>query len=179
MYTLYTDQSELFEATISITGASLTDTKCRLVIESDVVNLMFTGKIDSDGACSIPIKALAKYFPEGKQGTMRLEVIAENTYFVPWESEYTVKTHKKVTVEVKSRSEIPTIVEAKATIKPPPSHEENISNLIIKSYSKKKNPSRFTNLMMEIKQYITDNKLTESQFEPILDKAIKLLTEKV
>ncbi|HAI43794.1 MAG TPA: hypothetical protein DCM40_39715, partial [Maribacter sp.] len=36
---------------------------------------------------------------------MRLEVIAEDTYFTPWKSEFEIDASKKVTVEVKSQSD--------------------------------------------------------------------------
>ena len=34
---------------------------------------------------------------------LKLEVIAEDTYFIPWESNFEVDTAKKVQVEVKSQ----------------------------------------------------------------------------
>jgi Rieske Fe-S protein len=38
---------------------------------------------------------------------MRLEVIAEDTFFSPWEDSFTVETNKKVTVEVLSSTKSP------------------------------------------------------------------------
>ena len=40
---------------------------------------------------------------EGLTGNMKLEVIADDTYFVPWESEFEVETSKQVQVEVKQQ----------------------------------------------------------------------------
>ena len=37
-----------------------------------------------------------------ENGGMKLEVIADDMYFSPWESEYELKQSKKVTVEVKT-----------------------------------------------------------------------------
>jgi len=45
MYKLYTDKTELFECTIKLSGASLSKSKVRLVVESTDLNLLFPGKI--------------------------------------------------------------------------------------------------------------------------------------
>lgn len=100
MYTIYTDKSEDFKCKIAVEGSKLNETVARLVIESNDVSLLFEGKIDSEGFCTVPIKRIKKVFSEGDSGKMRLEVIAEDTFFSPWEDEYTVKTNKKVTVEM-------------------------------------------------------------------------------
>ena len=42
---------------------------------------------------------------EDDTGKMKLEVIAEDTYFLPWESDFVVDTNKKIKVEVKSQEE--------------------------------------------------------------------------
>ena len=46
-----------------------------------------------------------------ESGNLRLEVIADDMYFNPWESEYDLKTTKKVTVEVirNTQSDLDTI----------------------------------------------------------------------
>ena len=36
---------------------------------------------------------------------MKLELIAEDTYFLPWESDFVVDTNKKIKVEVKSQED--------------------------------------------------------------------------
>ena len=40
---------------------------------------------------------------EDTKGTMKLEIIAEDTYFLPWESDFEVDTAKKIKVEVKQQ----------------------------------------------------------------------------
>ena len=50
-------------------------------------------------------------------GNIRLEVIAEDTFFTPWESDFEVHASKKVTVEVKSQTTKKPIVEAKVEVK--------------------------------------------------------------
>lgn len=116
MYTLYTDKVENFKCSIDLEGASLDDTKVRLVLESGKLNLLFEGEVDSSGNCTIPISKLKSILKEGTEGMMRLEVIAEDTFFSPWEDQFTVNTNKKVTVEVLSNNQKP-IKESKVNVK--------------------------------------------------------------
>ena len=102
MYKLFTDKTEVFECNIKLEGASLKNSQARLIIESEDVNLMFEGTINKDGKCSIPIKKLRGLLEDSTSGQIKLEIIAEDTYFTPWKSEFVVEASRKVTVEVKS-----------------------------------------------------------------------------
>ena len=102
-YKLYIDKKENFECQLKLEGASLRDAKSRMIVESDDFNLMFDGTIDSSGKCIVPISRLKGLLSEGMKGTMKLEVIAEDTYFQPWESKFTVDTKQKLTVEIKEQ----------------------------------------------------------------------------
>lgn len=104
MYKLFTDKVELFECDVKLEGASLKNSIARIVIESEDVNLLFNGEITSEGKCKIPIKKLRGLLGENTKGTLKLEIIAEDTYFVPWTSDFAVQAAKKVTVEVKSQA---------------------------------------------------------------------------
>jgi hypothetical protein len=103
MYKLFTDKAELFECDIKIEGSSLSKSTARLVVETSDYSLMFNGKISTDGRCQIPIKKLKGLIDESSKGNIRLEVIAEDTYFIPWKSEFEIEASKKVTVEVRSQ----------------------------------------------------------------------------
>ena len=103
-YKLYTDKKEIFECQIHLEGASLTKANSRIIVETENLNLMFEGTIDKDGNCKVPIKKLRGLVSEDTKGTMKLEVIAEDTYFNPWESDFEVDTAKKIKVEVKQQS---------------------------------------------------------------------------
>ena len=116
MYKLYTDKVENFKCSIDLEGASLDDTKVRLVLETGKLNLLYEGEVDKDGTCTIPIDKLKNVLKEGTQGTMKLEVIAEDTFFSPWEDEFSVNTSKRVTVEVLSNSKKP-IKESRVKVK--------------------------------------------------------------
>ncbi len=117
MYKLFTDKSELFECNISLQGASLKKSKARLVVETSDYSLLFNGEINSNGKCEIPIRKLKGLIDESTTGNIRLEVIAEDTFFTPWESDFEVDASKKVTVEVKSQEDKKPIVETKVKVK--------------------------------------------------------------
>ena len=103
MYKLFTDKTELFECNIKLEGAKLKDSQARLIIESEDVNLLFKGQITPEGKCLIPIKKLKGLLEGEAKGEIKLEVIAEDTYFMPWRSEFVVEASKKLTVEIKSQ----------------------------------------------------------------------------
>ena len=102
-YKLYTDKQEIFECNIFLEGASLTQATSRIIVETQDLKLLFEGTIDKDGNCKVPIKKLRGLVSENIKGTMKLEVIAEDTYFIPWESDFEVDTAKKIKVEVKQQ----------------------------------------------------------------------------
>ena len=83
MYKLFTDKSELFECDIKLEGASLSKSTARLVVETSDYSLLFKGNINSKGKCEIPIRKLKGLIDENTTGNIRLEVIAEDTYFTP------------------------------------------------------------------------------------------------
>jgi hypothetical protein len=105
-YKLYTDKQEIFECNIYLEGASLATATSRIIVETKDLKLMFEGTIDKKGNCKVPIKKLHGLLGENTTGTMKLEVIAEDTYFNPWESDFEVDTEKKIKVEVKQQDTI-------------------------------------------------------------------------
>lgn len=116
MYKLFTDKAELFECDITLEGASPKKSKARLVVETKDYSLMFNGTITESGKCKIPIKKLKGLIDESVSGNIRLEVIAEDTYFIPWETDFKIETSKKVTVEVKSQPIKPVLNETKVSV---------------------------------------------------------------
>jgi hypothetical protein len=97
-YNLFVDKSEDFICDIFIEGVNQDDIKPRLIIESPDWSLVFTGEV-KNGKCIIPVKKL-NLFKESVVGDIRLEVIADNTLFTPWEDKFKTKMSKKVTVKV-------------------------------------------------------------------------------
>lgn len=133
MYKLFTDKAELFECDIEIKGTSLSRSSARLVIETNEYSLLFNGNIDENGKCEIPIKKLKGLVDENISGTIRLEVIAEDTYFIPWESDFQVQASKKVTVEVKSQQPTkPLVKESTVSVSNVKNHTPSVNNIITK-----------------------------------------------
>lgn len=135
MYKLFTDKSELFECDIKLEGASLSKSSARLVVETSDYSLLFKGEINSNGKCEIPIRKLKGLIDENTTGNIRLEVIAEDTFFTPWESDFEVDASKKVTVEVKSQTTKKPIVETKVNVKvkdekPTLTEKDHVINLL-------------------------------------------------
>ena len=168
MYKLFTDKSELFECDIKLQGASLNKSKARLVVETQDYSLMFNGSISKGGKCEIPIRKLKGLIDEDTTGNIRLEVIAEDTFFTPWETDFEVETSKKVTVEVKTQSISKPIIEAKVkenTITDSEQqHVVNLLKLLIKENINIKNISYKRNKLNNIvATYLKENTVKDSQ----------------
>lgn len=98
-YKLYIDKNENFECEVAVKNASLKGSIARLIVESEGVNLVFNGKIEGE-RCVIPVRRLKGLLDENTRGNMHLEVIVEDTYFKPWESDFLVEEHTSVKVKV-------------------------------------------------------------------------------
>lgn len=138
MHILYTDKLENFKCTIDVEGSSIDETQARLILKSDKSNLLFEGKIKNSGECIIPINKLKGILKEGDTGNLVLEVISEDTLFSPYESTFTVKTSKKVTVEVQNNFDSNTKKKLNERVKvkvenPFNNHTENIVNILLEN----------------------------------------------
>ena len=175
MYKLFTDKSELFECDIKLQGASLKKSKARLVVETQDYSLMFNGSISKGGKCEIPIRKLKGLIDEDITGNIRLEVIAEDTFFTPWESDFEVETSKKVTVEVKSQTTKKPIIEAKVTItNSEQKHVINLLKLLVNENINIKNISYKRNKLNNIvATYLKENTIKNK--EKIIDGVLKRL----
>ena len=180
-YKLYTDKQENFICEINLTGASLNNAKSRIVVSSDNLNLMFEGKIGTDGKCKVPINKLTGLLPEGTTGDISLEVIAEDTYFEPWKSTFIVESSKKLTVEVKSQSE-KLIKESKPKMKvivegvENKNHALNILRILKKENISIKNIAKNKNRLTEIiSEYQSKNNLSEQEQKTVIVRISKAL----
>ena len=178
MYKLFTDKSELFECDIKLQGASLKKSKARLVVETQDYSLMFNGSISKGGKCEIPIRKLKGLIDENTTGNIRLEVIAEDTFFTPWETDFEVETSKKVTVEVKTQTSKKPIVEAKVTVtNSEQQHVINLFKLLIKENINIKNISYKRNKLNNIvATYLKEN--TVKNTEKVISGVLKRLQKK-
>ena len=179
-YKVYTDKQENFICEINLTGASLTNAKSRIIVSSDVVNIMFEGNVDSSGKCTVPIKKLQGLLPEGTTGDIKLEVIADDTYFQPWSSNFIVEASKKITVEVKSQSQ-KVIEESKPKMKvivetDKKTHVVNILREIKKQKITLKNIDQKRDDLTEIiTNYQSSFTLTEQEKSYIISTVLKAL----
>ena len=192
MYKLFTDKTEIFECDIKLSGASLNESNVRLIVESENLNLLFKGKIDSTGKCKVPVKRLSGLLGETTTGTLRLEVIADDTFFTPWESDFVVETSKKVTVEVKSQNknriiestkpkmEVVRVKKAKTSKQISESrHIINIMKKMVKENITLKNLPKKKNIINKIIEgYIKQNPLTESKQKRIINGIVKVLSKR-
>lgn len=181
MYTLFTDKTELFECNIKLEGASLKNSQARLIIESEDINLLFKGQITTDGKCIIPIKKLKGLLEGNTKGEIKLEVIAEDTYFTPWKSEFIVEASKKLTVEVKSQDaaliaesapkvQVSGIKETQSTLDPVTEHIVKLVKMLIKEDINLNNLSikkdKVNNI---IATYTKNNPIQENQLPKVID----------
>ena len=193
MYKLFTDKTEIFECDIKLSGASLDKSNVRLIIESADINLLFKGKIDSTGKCRVPVKRLSGLLGETTTGTLRLEVIADDTFFTPWESEFVVETSKKVTVEVKSQNKTrivernkPAIQVAnvknyknRARVLKESTHIVRILKMLIKENVTLKNlPNKQNIVNRVISNYSKKYTITESKQKRIINGIVKVLSKR-
>ena len=185
MYKLFTDKTNLFECSISLQGASLKKSKARLVVETTDYSLMFDGSISSGGKCEIPIRKLKGLIDENTSGNIRLEVVAEDTLFTPWESDFEVDASKKVTVEVKTQTTKKPIVEAKVKVKvknekptiTEKDHVMNLFKLLIKDDINVDNISYKRNALNNIvATYLQENSVKNTG--KLIDGVLKFLEKK-
>jgi len=109
-YIFYRDKENIFECDVKVDGASLSDTRARLLLTfENGLTTVYEGKVKVSGDCEIKIPAIKDKLTESDIGTATLEVIAESTVFEPWTSAFSLKRSKTVTVEVVDKAKkIPT-----------------------------------------------------------------------
>ena len=153
MYTLYSDKKNIFECDIQLEGASLSQAFARVIIEGDDLNLVFNGTITNDGYCKIEMPKLNVM--EGN-GNMKLEVIADDMYFNPWDSSYELKKSKSIKVEVRQPTQ-DVITETKAKVK------VNVVN-------EQKEVKPPTKRVVKTKKTIKESKFTKQDLKQLLLK---------
>jgi len=167
MYLLHVDNPSDFKCNVQVEGAKISDTKVRLVIENTNLNLLFNGTIAENGDCIVPISNLKNILKNGSQGKIKLEIIADDTFFSPWEDNYSAKVDKRVTVEVNS-SEKEKIVEDKLNVQilsidTPINHAKKLSEILKKrGINKRDVVSHKKKVNIIIETYIKKYKIKQS-----------------
>ena len=138
----------------------------------------------------MPVKRLSGLLGETTRGTLRLEVIADDTYFTPWESDFVVETSKKVAVEVKSQNKNRIVESKKATIKvmnikntpkqiSESRHVLNILKMLVKENVTLKNlPKKKNTVNKIITSYVDKHPITESKQKRIINGIVKVLSKR-
>ena len=98
-YKIFRDKTETFVCDMEISGANPLNSKARVIIESQDMTYMFEGTIDDKGHCEIPLKKM-NFLSENEIGKIKLEVIADDMMFNPWEDTFVAVNSKKVVVKV-------------------------------------------------------------------------------
>lgn len=98
-YKIFRDKTENFICDMEISGANPASSKARIIIESKDLTYMFEGTIDAQGKCKIPLRKM-NFLSENETGIIKLELIADDTVFTPWEDNFVAVNSKKVAVKV-------------------------------------------------------------------------------
>jgi hypothetical protein len=112
-YKLYTDKANKFQCTIQVEGTSLNNSQARIILETNNdMSYLFKGKLYENGVCEFDLPKLKNILTEGEKGLLRLEIIADDVHFEPWNSQFNVVADKKINVVVQEQitSEKPKIV---------------------------------------------------------------------
>ena len=133
MYKLLKDKNNEFQCEIRLEGASAKNAKVRLFLEADGCEYSFNGKIEGE-QCTVPLGKLKKFANLLENGKIRLEVVADDTLFVPYENNYELEAEKRVTVEVKQQTPPPSkaMVEVKVATPQPKVEAKPQSKPVIK-----------------------------------------------
>lgn len=108
-YKLYRDKAETFICDMEIMGANPVNSKARIILETRDLTYMFEGTIDGQGHCRVPLRKM-NFLNENESGTIKLEVIAEDMVFTPWQENFVAIDSKKVNVRVVESEEVkPTV----------------------------------------------------------------------
>jgi hypothetical protein len=188
MFKLYTDKNNTFKCKVAIEGANESSALTRLIIEGENYNLMFEGSI-KDNICEVNIGKFKNTDNFKSKGSMRLEVIADDTYFTPWKSEYMIEQSKTVVVEmIEDKASSKPLVEVKEVSYVQEKSKvdfnnsgENIYNLLIENKIKFKNYENLTEMLKYnskakqiIKGYLDENHISGKK----LESTLRYLTDK-
>lgn len=186
MFKLYTDKINTFKCKVEIEGASESTALARLIVEGESHNLMFDGKI-KDNICEVNLGKFKNFDNFKNKGSMKLEIIADDTYFVPWKSEYEVEQSKNVVVEmIEEKTPSKPLVEVKevsyiedkpkTNIKVNSGNDgEKIYNLLVERKVKLNNYKNLKGMLKYnptakqiVKGYLNENKISGHKLESTL-----------
>lgn len=168
----FKDKPKNYKWKINVEGANIEQTTARLILEFEDQSLLFKGKIDDSGVCTVQVPKLKN--TTQSQGTAYFEVIVESTVFVPWTSEFTIKESKAVKVEMmKSEDDeeqnedkdikIKVDVVNKTTDKTEPPKNKQTEKTTIKSEESETVEESVHNIFKSIKEKVEEFKETQKE----------------
>ena len=172
-YTLYTDREENFNCEIALEGARLRDSFARIILETQDFNLAFNGTINEQGKCDIPIKPLKHLLESRDRGKMVLEIVADDTYFRPWESNFIVDSYKKVEVKINEMT-TPAKPRISVSVAQP---KKKIIEKTSKPVTKKKKKLTLEIIISELKENLNKNGVTAKNIGNKKTTMSKVVTE--
>ena len=172
MYTITLDTAKNFECTLKIQGASLNKSKVNLVIESNDMDIRCRGTITEKGKVSIPVKKLKGILEENLKGKMYLEVIAEDSYFTPYKTDYITELSKKVNLKENVKiTEVNQTVIANVTT----NHPENIINILKENNVDIFNINHKSKSTQLIQSYIVKNNIKKEEYNKLMEQILSQL----
>jgi len=169
-YKLYTDKTNKFQCTVEVQGTSLGNSQARIILETNNdMSYLFRGRLYDNGICEFNLPKLKNILSEGDKGVLKLEIIADDVHFEPWNSEFNVVSDKKVNVIVQEQAiiEKPKIVVNQISLDV--IKEEPKEQAVLKTEEPKKEEIKESIKPEENKTKKTF-KLTKSQMEMILNR---------
>lgn len=173
---LFKDKPKNYKWKINVEGADIEQTTARLILEFEDQSLLFKGKIDDSGVCTVQVPKLKN--TTKLQGTAYFEVIVDSTIFIPWTSEFTIKESKAVKVEMmkseddEEQNEDKNIkIKVDVVNKPTDSNETKVDKTETKTEPKNKQTEKTT-----IK---TDNKTIEESVHETIEESVHNIFKKV
>ena len=172
MYIITLDTAKNFECTLKIQGASLNKSKVNLVIESNDMDIRCRGTITEKGKVSIPVKKLKGILEENSKGKMYLEVIAEDSYFTPYKTDYITELSKKVNLKENVKiTEVNQTVIANVTT----NHPENIINILKENNVDIFNISHKSKSTQLIQSYIGKHNIKKEEYNKLMEQILSQL----
>lgn len=172
MYIITLDTAKNFECTLKIQGASLNKSKVNLVIESNDMDIRCRGTITEKGKVNIPVKKLKGILEENSKGKMYLEVIAEDSYFTPYKTDYITELSKKVNLKENVKiTEVNQTVIADVTT----NHPENIINILKENNVDIFNISHKSKSTQLIQSYIVKNNIKKEEYNKLMEQILSQL----
>ena len=162
MYKLLKDKNNEFQCEIKLVGANEKTAKVRLFLEGVGCEYSFNGTIDGT-KCRVNLGKLKSFSNLMESGKIRLEVVADDTLFVPYESTYELEESKGVTVEVIENNSTP----KKPMVEVVVEQQKKVENVKPKQKTEVKQlvKPKKSNTIVEIENYLEDNTLFTGTIE--------------